>query len=354
MSIGDGTVGGAGSQGYLSASAGGCGDSSCHNDDGSQNAGNEHSIGDVAVDNPWEFLHKVRYGQPGTFMPSGIEDSKLTLQQMADILAFAQVQLPQQNPGGGSAIEGDFIRGGLLYDNWPAVLTAEGSTAAQPVATMPLFALRADTVGNTRSGLGTWRCKECHGWDYKGADGVYAAGSHFTGFPGVIGARNDVGATESFLLNFLKNGYTVSGVTYHNFMPYMTEADLIQLVSFIKEGVLDTDRYISTIPAGAGKGDLDNGRFLYIFSITDVNSTLGCSRCHALNGKGIDFDSDPIAEEFLKDLALGNPWEVLHKIRFGEPHSIGIPNLEMPSALRNGFTNVDAADIMTYSQNLPQ
>ena len=354
-SIGDGSIGGAGNQDFdksTSNGGGGCGAAgSCHGSDGTQNAGNEFSIGDVALDNPWEFLHKVRYGQPGSIMPSGI-DGKLTLQQMSNILAYAQLQLPQQNPGGGSAIEGDFIRGGLLYDNWPAVLTAESSTPPLlPATTMPLFELRADTVGNTRSGLGTWRCKECHGWDYKGKDGVYgnAASSHYTNFMGVLNARNDPGATESFLLNFLKNGYTANGVTYHRFMPYMTDADLIQLVSFIKEGVIETDRYISTTPVGAGKGDLANGEFLYIFSRTDASSTVGCSLCHGLNGMGIDFG----VNEFLKDLALGNPWEVLHKIRFGEPHSIGIVNQEMPSALRSGFTNVDAADILTYSQNLP-
>ena len=27
------------------------------------------------------------------------------------------------------------------------------------------------------SGSDTWRCKECHGWDYMGVDGAYAGGS---------------------------------------------------------------------------------------------------------------------------------------------------------------------------------
>ena len=27
----------------------------------------------------------------------------------------------------------------------------------------------------------TWRCKECHGWDYRGAPGAYSIGSDFTG-----------------------------------------------------------------------------------------------------------------------------------------------------------------------------
>ncbi len=356
LSTGDGSVGGPGDQNYNDVD--GCGSTDCHGIDGTQNAGNEFSIGDVALDNPWEFLHKIRYGQPGANMPSGISDSNLEFQpQMADILAYAQTQLPQQNPGGGSTIEGDYIRGGMLYDNWPAMLTAEGSATAQPTTTMPLFELRNNKLVNTKSGLETWRCKGCHGWDYQGKDGAYGdpTGSNFTGFTGVLAARNDPGVTESFLLNFLKNGYTDNNnITYHKFTPYMTEADLIQLVSFIKEGVIDTDRYISTTPIGAGKGNPVNGQLLYNLNTVDVNLTPGCSRCHELNGTGIDFDPDPIVTEFLKDLAIRNPWEVLHKIRFGEPNSIGIVNLEMPGTLRDGFTNADAADILTYSQKLPQ
>ena len=36
----------------------------------------------------------------------------------------------------------------------------------------------------------TWRCKECHGWDYKGLDGAYAKGSHFSGTKGVRGVAD--------------------------------------------------------------------------------------------------------------------------------------------------------------------
>jgi len=34
----------------------------------------------------------------------------------------------------------------------------------------------------------SWRCKECHGWDYKGKDGSYASGAHATGIKGISGA----------------------------------------------------------------------------------------------------------------------------------------------------------------------
>ena len=51
-------------------------------------------MGTLAVDNPWEFVHKVRAGQPGTSMPSGMV-SGWNIQDILDVLAHAQT-LPQQ------------------------------------------------------------------------------------------------------------------------------------------------------------------------------------------------------------------------------------------------------------------
>src|SRR3990170_2753794 len=84
--------------------------------------------------------------------------------------------------GVGAQEEGDPVRGGLLYDQWWAVLGQDAPEGDQPLW------VTQDT--NTRSGADTWRCKECHGWDYQGADGAYGSGSHFTDFPGVFGVRD--------------------------------------------------------------------------------------------------------------------------------------------------------------------
>ena len=79
---------------------------------------------------------------------------------------------------------GNSLRGGLLYDKWWKPLGLDA-----PETDHPLWATQTD---NTRSGADTWRCKECHGWDYKGAEGAYSGGSHFTGFTGVFqGAGTD-------------------------------------------------------------------------------------------------------------------------------------------------------------------
>ena len=82
--------------------------------------------------------------------------------------------------GSVAAQEDSVSRGGRLHDKWWSETGAE-----QPIIDQALWAMQSS---NTRSGSDTWRCKECHGWDYLGEDGAYASGSHFTGFPGVYDA----------------------------------------------------------------------------------------------------------------------------------------------------------------------
>jgi thiosulfate dehydrogenase len=53
-------------------------------------------VGNIAIDNPWEFIHKVRAGQPGTAMPSSIVLG-WSLQDVIDVLTFAQ-SLPTEAP----------------------------------------------------------------------------------------------------------------------------------------------------------------------------------------------------------------------------------------------------------------
>src|SRR3989338_7187253 len=66
-------------------------------------------------------------------------------------------------------------RGGVLYDSWYGALGKEA-----PKETHPAYPKAGKQKGAT-----TWRCKECHGWDYKGASGVYSKGGHYTGIPGI-------------------------------------------------------------------------------------------------------------------------------------------------------------------------
>ena len=99
---------------------------------------------------------------------------------------------------------GDPIRGGQLYDNWMATLGAVG-----PSQDHPLWQSRPDQTSNTRSGAATWRCKECHGWDYMGADGNYATGTHKTGFPGIL----DSPMTPSELFTLLTDSPNLAAIS---------------------------------------------------------------------------------------------------------------------------------------------
>jgi hypothetical protein len=51
------------------------------------------------------------------------------------------------------SLEGDQVRGGLLYDKWWTVAEVD-----QPSGDQPLWATQST---NERSGGDTWRCKEC-------------------------------------------------------------------------------------------------------------------------------------------------------------------------------------------------
>ncbi|MBU4225261.1 MAG: cytochrome c, partial [Chloroflexi bacterium] len=70
----------------------------CHGADGKLiNFGDETApefVGTIAIDNPWEFFHKVSFGQPGTAMPSGFENG-WSLEDIANVLAYAQ-SLPEK------------------------------------------------------------------------------------------------------------------------------------------------------------------------------------------------------------------------------------------------------------------
>jgi thiosulfate dehydrogenase len=210
--------------------------------------------------------------------------------------------------------------GGQLYDRWWTV--AEGAT--EPIEDQALWATQST---NTRSGSTTWRCKECHGWDYKGDEGAYSSGSHYTGFIGVLEASSQ---SPNEILAIL----TGSQNSDHDFSTVLDEESIESLVEFITEGgVIDVSPYINPDKTING-ADLDNGEILY-------NKV--CAVCHGADGRTIDFDEN----EYVSTLANDNPQEILHKIRFGQPGTA------MPSSVELGWSLQDAVDVLAYSQTLP-
>jgi mono/diheme cytochrome c family protein len=216
----------------------------------------------------------------------------------------------------------DAVRGGALYDRWWDVT---GSPA--PTGDHPLY----PDIGQ-QTGSSTFRCKECHGWDYKGLDGVYGSGSHFTGIRGVF--RTTLNPRQMF--DLLKaDPLTVPNG--HNMDAYgMSERDLWDVVKFTSASVVDTDDYIT--PGGAFIGDPFGGQFPYLTA---------CFGCHGEDGTLINFGT-AAAPSYIGTVANGNPWQFLHTVRFGHP---GTP---MPATDLLGWSAQFAADISAYSASLPQ
>jgi len=219
------------------------------------------------------------------------------------------------------ALSGDYIGGGVLYDHWMEALGVDAPGGDQP--------LWKTQTTNTRTGVDTWRCKECHGWDYKGVEGAYGSGSHKTGFKGVMAAAS---MSEEDLLAWLDGTKNPD----HDFSAFLQEAQLKMVVDFLKKGLADTTQYINADKTITG-GVAEHGKELF--------SGL-CQACHGEDGKLLNF-GDESAPEFVGTIAKDNPWEFWHKVSFGQPAT------QMPSALKSGWPSQDIADVLAYAQTLP-
>ncbi|MFD3005361.1 c-type cytochrome [Thermus tengchongensis] len=212
-------------------------------------------------------------------------------------------------------------RGGQLYDHW---IKAKG--VQTPAGDHPLWALQTT---NTRKGTDTWRCKECHGWDYLGKDGAYGSGSHYTGFVGVLQVR---GKTLEEIVSLLKGASNPK----HDFSPYLSQEDLEDLALFLKYGTLDMRTLIDYKAKRPTRGSLTSGKAIYRV----------CASCHGEDGRAINFLT-PDNPEYVGTLANENPQEVLHKIRNGQPGNFVMPGFSflLPSQLQ---------DLLAYLQTLPK
>ncbi len=235
---------------------------------------------------------------------------------LSSVPGTVQAQLIEAHDGLSAARHAvEISRGGVLYDKWYAVLGKEA-----PKETHPAYPKAGKQKGAT-----TWRCKECHGWDYKGASGVYGKGGRYTGIRGI---RNLTYASESAIVAILKD-------KTHGFGQLIPAKDLEALAHFVSHGQLDVDAYIDR-PTKKVKGDAARGE--QVFQTT-------CAYCHGSDGKQINF-ADPPAVEYIGTVANENPWETLHKIRMGQP---GVPMISMLA-----FDVQTHVDILAYAQTLPR
>jgi len=226
---------------------------------------------------------------------------------------------------------GDSILGGRLYDEWWTELGV-----AEPTLDHPLWAYRPDPFSNPEMGAATWRCKECHGWDYLGVNGQYAAGPHRTGFPGVLGTNLGAEALFTLLKEAPNNGGGPGIPNGHDYGMVLPDTRINDLVAFALSGAIDGGPYIAA--NGAFNGDPAAGQGNYT-----SGGAVPCMTCHGANGTAINFGTFD-APVYLGTVAEQNPWEMLHKIRFGQPAA------PMPSWLAGGGNTQGAADIGRYIQ----
>lgn len=181
-----------------------------------------------------------------------------------------------------------------------------------------------------RTGSTTWRCVECHGWDYKGADGVTAPGGAFaeryTGIKGTLGASGKPVAEIAKTLRLPPHSYT----------PEMLRDDeLARVALFIAKGQHDADRFIDR-KTGRVKGDPARGAAVF--------QTL-CAACHGFDGKVLNWGK-PDEPAYVGTEAASLPWEVLHKIRNSHPGAAMVNLRAFPIEV--------AVDVLAYAQTLPQ
>ena len=116
--------------------------------------------------------------------------------------------------------------GGKLYDHWSTVLFRE----VKDVQTHPSY-----PKSGKQKGEATWRCKECHGWDYKGKDGAYGKGSHFTGIKGL---RDVVGVAPEKIANVIRDK------THRYTEAMIPDKAAMALAMFVSRGQYDVEQFL--------------------------------------------------------------------------------------------------------------
>jgi thiosulfate dehydrogenase len=216
-------------------------------------------------------------------------------------------------PTAAGEMESSYARGGKLYDKWYKVIGVK-----PPKESHPLYPKDKKYAKKPKS---NWRCKECHGWDYKGKDGAYAKGKHRTGIKGTNGMW---GADPAKVIATLKD-------KKHAYGDKLSEADMNDLANFITKGQIDMDKYIDRTTKMPKGGDAAKGAAYF--------NTV-CANCHGREGT--------LPKDMGKSLGaqMGNPWEVMHKVMNGQPDE------KMPALRAFGMQPI--LDVMAYVATLPK
>ena len=216
----------------------------------------------------------------------------------------------------------NLIRGGQLYIAWDQLIPPEEIPPQHP--------LWPKEASSQVPPVLTWRCVNCHGWDYSGSTGKTLSGAYRSmGYPGLFRLTSASLEEITPWLNGLE-------YTEHDFTNYLSGQDLINLAAFISSGLVapeliaDPETYIV-------QGTLEVGDTVY---------EEYCSSCHGLEGERINLGT-VTRPTFLGDLAWTNPWRMAHTIRYGHLTT------RLPSASDLGLSFSQQLDIIAFTQTLP-
>ncbi|MEA1786550.1 c-type cytochrome [Arenibacter sp. GZD96] len=178
-----------------------------------------------------------------------------------------------------------------------------------------------------------YRCKQCHAWDQKAKFASYINRAPRVNRPDVSGAQltNLKFADISILFDKIKNtgggavdpartadgtNPALGGNDHPDYGTILTDAQIWDLVKFLREGALDTDELyaittVGSYPTGSRTySDLGrNGNA----AAGDVFYTSKCASCHGADGSNI-----PLGGNTLGKFTRDNPHEVQHKIVSGQ------------------------------------
>ncbi|QQP88961.1 c-type cytochrome [Skermanella sp. TT6] len=265
----------------------------CHGADGLQ-VESMPPLGELGRDQPWHALHSMMNGHPNGSMPAlrALDRAVLT-----DTLAYLQT-LPQRDP------TASLVRGGRLYDNW---FKENGRTP--PPGLHPSFPAARAAMDEGLRPQSTWRCVECHGWDYRGRDGI-------------AGLRNLEGADPAAVAAALSN-------QVHQFGGLLSVRDLTDLARFVTRGQVDMAVFIDDAERRF-KGDAAAGEPFF--------QTI-CATCHGKDGRAVR-TMPPLGR-----MVASDPWRSLHSVYNGHPGDTMPPLRAMPADI--------IGSILAYAQTLP-
>lgn len=207
--------------------------------------------------------------------------------------------------------------GGRGYDNWALL-----SRTKLPERTHPSYPKNGKMKGPR-----TWLCHECHGWDYRGKDGAYGSGQHYTGIKGL---REMQGRHPDDIFTIIRDG---THVYPKNLLPN-TVAERIAL--FVSQGQYNAELVVDNKTKKPLRGDAPSGRPHY------QNM---CALCHGFDGRARNLGT---AENprYIGTLAQDDPLAFMHKLRNGEPGKPMVALITLPMKILE--------DILAYSQTLPR